>query len=153
MRRYCLYCFASLSDGTNCCDECERVTAPSLRREFWSLKPEHVAWERWLKGGVSLVAVAGVVALIGPASGSKAGFLFALPFSVAVALWGTASKLTRHSPHFRPSLVWGVSLALLALILAAMQSPWALFAGTFLGVEIWACKCADGWKRSLIEGP
>jgi hypothetical protein len=69
-----------------------------------------------------------------------------------VALWVTASKLTRHETYFAAGFFWTVVSALAAAF-AILEAPWyapAALAGAAL--VAFAARELRAWKRGLLGG-
>ncbi len=155
-RRYCLFCFATLPEETNCCAGCQQSTRPLDYREYWNKNPRILAIEQTIK--VLTVIATGLVVflflvVIGPGiGGTRSGWFFLLPLLPAVGIWKTASALTRVQPYFQARVFWLAVFVLLGLLLSFVNPylvtiPLVCIAGVLL-----AARNLRRWKRGLIAG-
>ncbi len=151
---YCLLCFHSPLDESDRCSACGHVSLPSQRREFWTLRPRYLALERIFKVLAFLTLPVGCVSMLaispGGGGGPSAGWSFAIQLCLAVSLWKTAEKWTRHSPYFRPYLVWCLSLAGMGILFLFKSPVIGLSLLGAAGAVAAVCQRATRWKRALI---
>lgn len=155
-RRYCLFCFATLPEGSHRCDGCQKTTRPLDYRVYWNRNPRIVSIEQTIK--ILTVVGTGLLvflffAVVGPIStGPGAGWFFLLPLLPAVGVWKTASALTHTQPYFQPKVFWLAVFILLGLLLAFVSwflvtIPLVCIVGVLL-----AARDLRNWKRGLITG-
>jgi len=152
---YCLYCFHAPLDASHRCDECDRVSLPSLRVEYWNQHPRFLKVEKagklFAAFGVPAIALAAMI--LGSMHGSPGGwgraFCFA-PVLVGVAMWKTVGKLTRNDPYFRPSYLWGFTALGLSFICSAVDWRWSAGFAVLAALVIWSSVAAHRWKLRLI---
>ena len=83
---------------------------------------------------------------------SAAGYFLIMPLLLGLAIWRTASTLTHHSPHFRPSVFWmalfGLSGGALFLSGFTMAAAACVFA---IAIVSAASQLFCAWKARLIR--
>jgi hypothetical protein len=155
-RRYCLFCFQTLPEGSNVCSWCQKTTRPLDYREYWNKNPGIRSIEETIK--VLTVVATGLgfflfFWVVGPGvGGTRSGWFFLLPLMPAVGIWKTASALTRVQPYFQPKVFWLAVFVLLGLLLAFVH--WFLVVIPLVCVAgvLGATRDLRRWKRGLITG-
>jgi hypothetical protein len=149
-RHHCLRCFRLLPPDSDRCDACGTTSRLSDRRIYWNRVPSIVRteWAVKLCAVVLSMLLVFLIPLVG--IGTAGGYVCMLPFGFAVAAWKTASKLTRHEPYFRPSIVWTASIALAAIALGLLRDlSWLALSILALPVLL-VCQDSQRWKEHLI---
>ena len=133
------------------CGACGKHTRPSERRIYWNRNSLLRANERLVKALVVVLTIGGYLAM--PMGiGTAQGWFILLPTFCGVGLWMTASKLTRHELYFSPGLVWGLSFAIVGVLLLSQLSWWSLLAFAGIGEVYVACRIGEKWKERLQAG-
>ena len=119
VRAYCLRCYASMQANDKTCDACGATNLTADRLKYWTREGMLVWLEKMIKLFIVMLTVGLclVLALIVPhRGGASCGWFIALPIFFGMALWWTASCLTRRVTTFRPSIFWGAFMFIVSLI-------------------------------------
>ncbi len=149
MSSYCLYCFGALPKEGTPCPACGRPDLVSLRQRYWNRPPRLMALQRWIirVSFVITVVVCVLASLYIPGRPSGAVVLLTIFFHGMVVV--TASKLTRDSPYFRPTLFWSLVFLGSGIGLGIVHS-WLWFALVPLAALSWKSGAVGArWKKQL----
>jgi len=157
LKPYCLLCYTTLEKDEPFCPRCGFNNRKDLRRRYWTREPNLVETEFVVKVIAVLVSlIVAITAVLYIISESKlrgyySGWAFALgPVALCYALWETASMITQRGRIFKPTLVWGVSSLLLALLFLAFDYMVSiLFVLLALGIVLLG-KGLRKWKYNKI---
>jgi hypothetical protein len=120
------------------CPACGAVNLTADRLKFWTKEKKLVRIEKSLKVFIVLFCLSLCVMLafmFTHMGGTGAGWFIVLPVFFGMALWWTASCLTRRITTFRPSIFWGVFVLIVAILFlpgaiggaaSGEISPWVL---------------------------
>ncbi len=152
---YCLRCFQSMPSSSGVCPACSFNNMPSDRRVYWNKNPRILTLEISLKAAAVALGLflsyLSIFHIRNSMVGS--GWAIAMNFAFVYALSLTFSKLSRHMPSFKPSLVWSSAFVMFLMTL----TPFALFHGDMLPSLIGMFVCLvmvivpQVWARIFVK--
>lgn len=162
-RSYCLRCYSDLdwpSSARTVCPSCGFLNLRVDHRVYWTREPKLVEVEWSLKAAV--IVVSGIVGFslisTSTASGTGAGWFFAIPFVAAVAMWSSLSKITRHGSYFSAKVLWSAVFLLPVvglLVVGICQVVGCLSSSTgwdeLAGIELWVSLAVVGVLAALFS--
>lgn len=166
-KAYCLYCYASMPAGDKICPACGATNLAADRLKFWTKEKKLVRLEKLLKALIVIMCLflcAMLAFTFTHMGGTGAGWFIILPVFFAMALWWSASCLTRRVTTFRPSIFWGAFMLIAALLIlpgtiagvALSEIPgWALLIpSAFVGLSwflFYSGRMFVKWKQNRIK--
>jgi hypothetical protein len=151
MRKYCLYCLATLATDQNQCDNCGHYSRIAERRRFWNRLPR-LLWTQRVIAIAGFIAMFAAMRYIPVPTRRSHGILTVTSIMVYFIVLCTAAKLTRHMEHFRASIFWPVLLVSLGPALAFMVSPYWILASALGWAALRLCRAGEVWKAKIQAG-
>jgi len=154
-RPYCLRCYATIDTRHLTCDHCSFPNPAALRQRYWTQEPALVRTESVLKATIAVLTAVACFTILRTMRhmGTGAGWFILSPAFLGIALWKTASGLTRRSGPFHVAVFWKATFALVA-ISGIVLGWWVAVVGVvMLGATIAWGRFFARWKVRRVQRP
>lgn len=164
IRRYCLYCFHTISGKGARCEHCQGLDIASDHRVFWNKNPRLIQLHARIRLASILLAAASIPLLLDYFVEPRTLLRLGYPFGFLILIELTNAKLLRHGWNFRADIVWPLMFLFWFPVNywwfveegSVSRLPILVFAGTAIlfGLVLFLIPKLTAWKEQLMqEGP